>query len=183
MLDAFAKLLKIKSPVYVPEIKLYSVVPQQQIYPYDVNEFNAMYGYPTWSGIALSRFILDNPEKFNGLEITDIGSGSGVATIAALMSGAKVTSIDSDVASLYFTEQNCLLNNVTPNLVWGTFKDINTEYVMMSSLFYNNRNHNHIRDLVSRKKVIIGGYIPNGFDGLEEMVVNTEREMKVFCNF
>ena len=167
----------------MPEIRLYSVVPQQQVYPYDVNEFNAMYGYPTWSGIALSRFILDNPEKFNGLEITDIGSGSGVASIAALMSGAKVTSIDSDVASLYFTEQNCLLNNVTPNLVWGTFKDINTEYVMMSSLFYNNRNHSHIRDLVSRKKVIIGGYIPDGFNGLEEVVVNTEREMKVFCNF
>lgn len=183
LLDAFAKLLKIKSPVYVREIKLYSVVPQEQIYPYEVTEFNTMYGYPTWSGIASARFILDNPDKFKGLEITDLGSGSGIATIAAAMVGAKVTAIDQDVASLYFTEQNCKLNNVSANFVWGSFRDIQTDHVMMSSLFYSTKNHDLIKGLISQKKVLIGGNLPDGFGGLSKIMVNTEREMNVFSNF
>lgn len=183
MFESFAKLLKIKSPVYVPEIKLYSVVPQEQIYPYEITEFNTMYGYPTWSGIALARFILDNPDKFKGLEITDIGSGSGIATIAAAMVGAKITAIDCDVASLYFTQQNCELNNVSANFVWGSFRDIQTDYVMMSSLFYNTRNHDKIKELIFQKKVLIGGNIPEDFDGLNKIMVNIPIEKYVFSNY
>lgn len=183
MLEAFSKLLKIKSPIYVSEIKLYSVVPQEQIYPYEVNEFNTMYGYPTWSGIALARFILDNPEKFNGLEITDLGSGSGIAAIAAAMVGARVTAIDQDVASLYFTQENCKLNNVSANFVWGTFRDIQTDHVMMSSLFYNTKNHQPIKDLISKKKVLIGGKLHDAFDELPKIRVNIPREAHVYSNY
>jgi predicted nicotinamide N-methyase len=183
LLEAFSKLLKIKSPIHVSEIKLYSVVPQEQIYPYEINEFNTMYGYPTWSGIALARFILDNPEKFNGLEITDLGSGSGIATIAAAMVGAKVTAIDQDVASLYFTQENCKLNNVSANFVWGSFRDIQTDCVMMSSLFYNTKNHKPIKDLLSKNKVLIGGNLHDNFDELPKIKVNAPREMYVCSNF
>jgi predicted nicotinamide N-methyase len=183
LFEAFSKLLKIKSPVFVPEIKLYSVVPQEQVYPYHINDFNAMYGYPTWSGIALTRFILDNPEKFNGLEITDLGSGSGIATIAAAMVGAKVTSIDQDVASLYFTQENCKLNNVSANFVWGSFKDIQTDYVIMSSLFYNTKNHEPLKELFAKKNVLIGGNLHGNFDEMPKIRVNTPREMYVCSNF
>lgn len=183
MFDAFKNLLKVKSPAFVPEIKLYSVVPREQIYPYNITQFNTMYGYPTWSGIALARFILDNSEKFKGLEITEIGSGSGIATIAACMVGAKVTSIDQDVASVYFTEENAKLNNVSPKTVWGNFKDIQTEYVMMSSLFYNTRNYDDIKKTMSEKKYIIGGNMPNDFDNLPKIKVNLPKEMYVCSNF
>lgn len=183
LFDSILKLTKIKSPLFIPEIKLHCVVPQEERYPFVPTEFNCMYGYPTWSGIALARFILDNPHAFKGLRITDIGCGSGVATIAACMVGAEVTAIDKDVASIYFTEENCKLNGVTPNVVWGTFRDIDTSHVMMSSLFYTSSNHADIKSIIANKNVIIGGYMPTSFDELPKIRVNTPKEMYVFSNY
>lgn len=183
MLDAIEKLTRVKSPLFVPEIKLHCVVPQEERYPFVPSEFNCMYGYPTWSGIALARFILDNANAFKGLRITDIGCGSGVATIAACIAGANVTAIDQDVASLYFTKENCELNGVSPNIVWGTFRDIEDQYVMMSSLFYSSANHGNIKEMIANKNVIIGGYMPQSFDELPKIKVNTPKEMYVFSNY
>jgi predicted nicotinamide N-methyase len=183
LFDAVKKLTRIKSPFFIPEIKLHCVVPQEERYPFVPTEFNCMYGYPTWSGIALARFILDNANAFKGLRITDIGCGSGVATIAACMAGAEVTAIDQDVASLYFTKENCELNGVSPEIVWGTFRDIETQYVMMSSLFYSSANHGDIKQMIDRKNVIIGGYMPESFEQLPKTKVNTPKEMYVFSNY
>jgi len=183
LLQAIEKLTKIKSPFFVPEIKLHCVVPQEEQYPFVPNEFNCMYGYPTWAGIALARFILDNANAFKGLRITDIGCGSGIATIAACMVGAEVTAIDRDVSSIYFTDENCKLNGVSPNIVWGSFKDIDSQYVMMSSLFYTGANHENIRQLIASKNIIIGGYMPQSFDELPKIKVNTPKEMYVFSNY
>jgi len=183
LLDALKKLLKVKSPLFLPEIQLYCVVPQEERYPFSPTEFNCMYGYPTWSSIALARFILDNASIFKGLHITDIGCGSGVAAIAACMAGAEVTAIDQDAASVYFTEENCKLNGVSPNIVWGTFRDIDTPYVMMSSLFYSSDNHADIKHMIANKNVIIGGYMPSSFDELPKIKVNTSKEMYVFSNY
>lgn len=147
---------KVKSPKFVPEINLYCVVPNDIEYPFIPNDFNCMYGYPTWSGIALARYILDNPDQFKGLDITEVGCGSGIVSIAAAKVGANVTSIDRDIASLYFTEQNLLLNNFSSKLIWGNLKDIQTDYVMFSSIFYDKSNNIQILRLFETKKVIFG---------------------------
>jgi predicted nicotinamide N-methyase len=177
---------KIKSPKFVPEINLYCVMPSDFEYPFVPTEFNSMYGYPTWSGIALSRYILDNPKQFKGLDITDIGCGSGVASIAAAKVGANVTSIDRDIASLYFTEQNCKLNNVQTDLVWGSFKDIKTEYVMFSSLFYDKSNMEMIENIILSKKVIIGSLqpeLPNNCPiKMNRIKVKVDTDLYVFTN-
>lgn len=187
MLDTIKKLTKIKSPKFVPEIKLYCITPEEIAYPFVPTEFNAMYGYPTWSGIALSRYIIDNPTLFYGKSITDIGCGSGVASVCAAKVGASVTSIDRDVASLYFTEQNCNLNDVEADIVWGSFKDVKTEYVMFSSLFYDNSNTDSINTLLSQRKTIIGSLqqdLPDRINvKMKRIQVNTPKELYVFTNF
>jgi len=187
LLKAIKSMTKIKSPVFIPEINLYSVMPDDFEYPFEPTEFNCMYGYPTWAGIALSRYVLDNSDKFKSISITDIGCGSGIATIAAIKAGANVTSIDRDVASLYFTEQNCILNDLNTNLIWGSFKDIQTEYVMFSSLSYDKENLENINRLISDKKVIIGSLQPklsfSYYQDLNCIKVNTEKDLFIFSNF
>jgi len=187
LLEPIKNMTKIKSPLFVPEIKLYCVIPEDFNYPFEPTEFNCMFGYPTWASIALSRYILDNPDKFKGLNITDIGCGSGVATIAAKKVGALVTSIDRDVSALYFTDQNCALNGLTANLIWGSFDQIKTEYVMLSSLFYDEKNVKLIQNLLENKKVMIGSLQPNlppvFISNLKKILVNNTRNLYLFSNF
>jgi predicted nicotinamide N-methyase len=186
MLESVKKLTKIESPKFVPEISIYRVSNKFGEYPFVPNEFNCMYGYATQSGVALARHILDNADQFNGLDITDIGCGSGIASIAAAKVGANVTSIDRDIASLYFTEQNCKLNEVQTNLVWGSFKDIKTDYVMFSSLFYDKSNMEVIENIILNKKVIIGSLQPNLPDNLpiklDRIKVKVDADLYVFTN-
>ena len=186
MLETIKSMTKVKSPVFVPEIDLYCVLPNEFKYPFEPTEFNCMYGYPTWSSIALSRHILDNPDQFKGLDITDIGCGSGIASIAAAKVGANVTSIDRDISSLYFTKQNCKLNNVQTNLIWGSFNDIQTEYVMFSSVFYDNTNIDAIKKIMLDKKVIIGSLQSNLPDDLlikiNRAKVRVDMDLYVFTN-
>ena len=178
---------KIKSPQFLPGIYLHCVTPDSFTYPITPTEYNSMYGYPTWSGIALARYILDNPTQFYGKNISDIGCGSGIASIAAAFCGANVTSIDRDVASLYFTAQNCILNGVETNLVWGSFKDIATEYVMFSSLFYDNANADDINRVLSQRKTIIGSLQPDLPPWINAKMTKTRvdvvKDLYVFTNY
>lgn len=73
---------------------------------------------PFWAfawpgGQGLARHILDNPEVVRGKRVLDIGSGSGIAAIAAVMSGAAdVLAADIDVLSQAAIELNALQNGV-----------------------------------------------------------------------
>lgn len=167
MLEAVARLTRVKSPKFVPEIRLHCVVPKEIDYPFYPDDYNCMWGYPTWNGIAISRFILDNPQTFNGQSLVDLGSGSGIVSIAAAKSGAKVTAIDADVSSVCFTQWNCELNNVDVEVKWGSFKDVGDGIVVMSSLFYDKENLNKIQLLANGKKVILGGKIPEELSELK----------------
>jgi predicted nicotinamide N-methyase len=172
LFDEIKRLTVIKSPIFVPEIKLYSVQPFAIKYPYDVDDFNAMFGYPTWSGIALSRFILDNPSMLKDRVVADIGCGSGVVGIAAAKTGAKVTCIDRDVSSLYFTELNFKLNGTEADIMWGNFNDaLNYDVVLMSSLFYRSANFTSIKTVMETKKFMIGSIDDNVEEYLEKEYV------------
>lgn len=180
LFDEVKRLTVIKSPLFVPEIKLYSIQPFAIKYPYKVDDFNAMYGYPTWACISLSRFILDNPDLLKDKVVVDIGCGSGVAGIAAAKIGAKVKSIDKDIASLYFTEQNAKLNDVQLDIIWGNFNDaLKYETIIMSSLFYEPRNKNGIIQTLENKKVIIGSYQNSVENHLEKKYIDKFTKVKV----
>ncbi|MDZ7669998.1 MAG: 50S ribosomal protein L11 methyltransferase [Gammaproteobacteria bacterium] len=65
------------------------------------------------SGLALARYLLDNPHRVRGRRVVDLGSGSGVVAIAAALSGAaRVIACDTDAGARAATAANAALNGV-----------------------------------------------------------------------
>ena len=66
------------------------------------------------SGQALARFVLDHPERVRGRRVADIGSGCGVAAIAAARAGAlEVVAVDRDPNALVAARYNAIHNGVS----------------------------------------------------------------------
>ena len=65
------------------------------------------------SGLALARWIAENPQWVQGKRILDFGSGSGVVAIAAAKAGAsEVVACDLDPLALTACQANAELNQV-----------------------------------------------------------------------
>lgn len=65
------------------------------------------------SGLALARYLLARPEQVRGRTVVDLGSGSGVAGIAAALAGAeRVIACDTDAHARLATSLNAALNEV-----------------------------------------------------------------------
>ena len=73
---------------------------------------------PYWSfcwasGLALAKWILDNPEQVQGKRIIDMGAGSGIVALAAKLAGADtVVACDLDPNALTACKANAQLNNL-----------------------------------------------------------------------
>ena len=73
---------------------------------------------PYWAfawpgGQALARYLLDNPELVASKRVLDLGSGSGLAGIAAMKAGAgHVLACDIDAYALAAAEMNAHANGV-----------------------------------------------------------------------
>lgn len=65
------------------------------------------------SGLALARFLLDDPARVAGKAVLDLGSGSGVVAIAAALAGARrVVACDNDPQALRAVGANARVNGV-----------------------------------------------------------------------
>lgn len=77
-----------------------------------------------WAGIyggarCLARYVLDNPQIVNGKRVIDIGCGSGILGIAAIIAGAtEVIFVDIDPEALASVHVNAQLNNVNSNTTY-----------------------------------------------------------------
>lgn len=73
---------------------------------------------PYWSfcwasGLALAKWILDNPEQVQGKRIIDMGAGSGIVALAAKLAGADtVVACDLDPNALTACKANAQLNDL-----------------------------------------------------------------------
>jgi len=91
------------------------------------------------SGIALARHLLDHPTLVQGRRVVDLGSGSGVAGIAAAMAGAaQVTACDLDEDALVATATNAALNDVSIEVTdtLPTHSDV----LLMADVLYDRQN-------------------------------------------
>jgi predicted nicotinamide N-methyase len=78
-----------------------------------VLEDPAYWAFCWGSGLALARFLLDDPIWVTGKRVVDLGSGSGVVAIAAAMAGAgKVVACDTDPDARMATAANASLNEL-----------------------------------------------------------------------
>lgn len=77
-----------------------------------------LYEPPYWafcwaSGLALARYLADQPHWVKGKRVLDFGAGSGVAAIAAAKAGAlEVLACDLDPLALAACQANAALNQV-----------------------------------------------------------------------
>ena len=84
---------------------------------------------PFWAaawpgGQALARYVLDHPEVVAGRSVLDLGAGSGLVAVAALLAGAaRVLASDVDPYGRAAIGVNAELNGVGPVEVTGDLLD------------------------------------------------------------
>ncbi|ENZ80459.1 MULTISPECIES: 50S ribosomal protein L11 methyltransferase [Caulobacter] len=104
------------------------------------------FGSPYWArpwggGLALARHVLDCPESVAGRRVLDLGAGSGLVAIAAMLAGARAAwAVDIDPYAVAAIGLNAAANGVS---VEATLADLTTgdppavALVLVGDLFYD----------------------------------------------
>lgn len=101
------------------------------------------WAWPWAGGLALARYVLDQPQTVAGRRVLDLGAGSGLVGIAAAMAGAsEVFASDTDPNAFAALDLNAALNGaaLTPiagDLMSGAPPPI--DLVLVGDLFYERR--------------------------------------------
>ncbi len=117
----FGHSLSLQQPPLCPEIALWLIAEEVDLEA-GCHELHEGDSPPYWafcwgSGQALARFLLDHPAEARGRRVVDFGCGSGVAGIAAAMSGAReVVAVDVDPAARDVAVANATLNGLEPGV-------------------------------------------------------------------
>lgn len=107
-----------------------------------VIEKPAYWAFCWGSGLALARFLLDEPQWVAGKRVVDLGSGSGVVAIAAARAGAEtVVACDNDPQALAATGVNAAANGVELTLV-ENIKELGPDHdlLLMADVLYDKTN-------------------------------------------
>jgi predicted nicotinamide N-methyase len=76
------------------------------------------WGFAWGGGLAIGRYLAEHPDVVAGRRVFDLGSGSGLAAIAAMRAGAAdVTASDIDAFALAAIRINARANDVRIDLV------------------------------------------------------------------
>jgi predicted nicotinamide N-methyase len=184
-------------PPLVPEVRLHLATEVVPLWRLTEEELEAQ-GIPppywafAWAGgQALARFILDNPDIVRGRVVLDLGSGSGLVSIAAMKGGAvRVLSADIDKFATAAVALNAKANGVEVDItsedVIGQARDWNT--ILVGDLCYERslaeRVLTWLRERVAAEVTVLIGdpgrsYFPK--DGVEKLAtynVKTTRELE-----
>jgi predicted nicotinamide N-methyase len=111
---------RVTRPTLVPEVQLY--VADDVVGLWEAMETEgggAGQDPPFWAaawpgGQALARYVLDHPDAVAGRRVLDLGAGSGLVAVAALLAGARgVLASDVDPYSHTAVVLNAQLNGVS----------------------------------------------------------------------
>lgn len=145
-------------------------------------------------GQAISRFVLDNRNLFEGKSVLVIGAGCGVEAIASVMAGAKyVLASDIDTNALIMSHLNMQINGVNLDLTDRDFlfgDCSGFDIILMGDMFYDSvlsgRIMEWIREMKNKGSLIIGADPLRGNIKPDEVKVlgsyKTIRDGEVFSN-
>ena len=120
--------------------------------PLDAEVMRAVIAAPAYwafcwgSGLALARSLLQTPERVRHLSVLDLGSGSGIAGIAAARAGARVVvACDIDPDARLATRVNAELNQVHIEVVETLHLDSERgagpfDVVLLADVLYDRSN-------------------------------------------
>jgi predicted nicotinamide N-methyase len=189
---------RLLAPPLVPEIRLHLAEEALAIWQKTEEELGELNVPPpywafAWAGgQALARYLLDSRRVVAGKTVLDLGSGSGLAAIAACMAGAlSVLAADIDAWAIAAVGMNAAANGVG---VVTTSADLlaapppNTDVVLVGDLFYERALAERVLAFVERAnargaQVLIGDpertYFPRGrFRKLTDYAVPVARELE-----
>ena len=107
----------------------------------DVVAKPAYWAFCWGSGQALARYLLEQPEIVANQRVLDLGSGSGVAGIAAAMAGAaQVCACDTDVDAQLATRYNAGINGVDIEQIDDFTAVPGFDVVLMADVLYDKNN-------------------------------------------
>lgn len=91
------------------------------------------------SGAALAGLLLQDPQWVAGKHVVDLGSGSGVAAIAAALAGAdRVSACDTDPDARLATRTNAALNDVAVDV--SATLPARCDVLLMADVLYDRQN-------------------------------------------
>jgi predicted nicotinamide N-methyase len=128
----------------VPEIRVHKASPTSGLWRLareDEDGFGAPYWAHYWAGgLALARYVLDNPSAVAGRRILDLGAGSGLVGIAAAKAGAReVVAAEVDAYAVAALKLNMKLNDASISVRHGDLIDgapPETDLILVGDLFY-----------------------------------------------
>jgi predicted nicotinamide N-methyase len=189
---------RLLAPPLVPELRLHLAeesLPIWQKTEEELGEVNVPppYWAFAWAGgQALARYLLDNRPLVAGKSVLDLGSGSGLAAIAARRAGAlQVLASDIDFWAIAAVELNAAANDLavstTPaDLLAGPPPAV--DVVLVGDLFYERALADSVLAFIERAaargmQVLIGdpqrSYFPGGlFEKLADYAVPVTRELE-----
>ena len=114
---------------------------------------------PYWSfcwasGLALARFLAEQPQWVAGKRVLDFGAGSGVAGIAAMKAGAvEVVACDLDPLAIEACRANAELNGVTLEYSGDFFAEEDRfDLILVADVLYDRANLPLLDQFLSRGK-------------------------------
>jgi len=116
-LGAFGARLTLRRPTLCPEFELWLLGDDVDL-EVGCNELADGEAPPFWafcwaSGQALARHVLDHPDLVRDKRVVDLGTGSGIAALAAARAGARtVLALDLDPTSRRAAELNAEQNGL-----------------------------------------------------------------------
>jgi len=116
-LGAFGANLALRRPTLCPEFELWllggDVDLEEGCHALAEGEAPPFWAFCWGSGQALARYVLDNPERVRDKHVVDLGTGSGIAALAAARAGAKtVVAVDLDPTARRAAQLNALHNGL-----------------------------------------------------------------------
>jgi len=135
-------------PVTLPDcggLRLGLINADYQTGPLDPDVMRAVIRAPAYwsfcwgSGLALARFLHEQPHWVRDRTVIDLGSGSGVAGIAAALAGARrVIACDTDPDALLATRANAELNDVSLEI--SDALSATADILLMADVLYDRQN-------------------------------------------
>lgn len=106
------------------------------------------------SGLALARFLAEQPQWVDGKRVLDFGAGSGVAGIAAMKAGAlEVVACDLDPLAIEACRANAELNGVTLEYSSDFFAEHDRfDLILVADVLYDRANRPLLDQFLSRGK-------------------------------
>ncbi|SCW98839.1 MULTISPECIES: methyltransferase [unclassified Pseudomonas] len=112
---------------------------------------------PYWSfcwasGLAMARYLAEQPQWVEGKRVLDFGAGSGVAGIAAVKAGAlEVVACDLDPLAIAACQANAALNGVELGYATDFFAETDRfDLILVADVLYDRANLPLLDQFLSR---------------------------------